>query len=127
MSTVHAVAWLDHNTAHIIHFDRDEVETHHLQAQGARANRQLHNKRSAHERHAVPEAFFDDIVAELEGAHEILVCGPGTAKNEFAKHVEKKHPILQRRIFDVQPMDHPSDGELLKLARAYFKAADRMR
>ena len=75
----------------------------------------------------MPVEFFDEIVHALEGAQEILVCGPGTAKTEFMQHVERLHHALKPRIFGVETVDHPSDGQLLQYARKYFKAADRMR
>ncbi len=125
MSHFHAVAWLDHSDAHVLHFSRDDVEASHLHAQ--HSHRHLHNRRAPHERHPAPVEFFDEIVHALEGAQEILVCGPGTAKTEFTRHVEHHHQALKARIFGVETVDHPSDGQLLQHARKYFKAADRMR
>lgn len=125
MSHYHAVAWLDHNDAHVLHFSRDAVESSHLHAE--HSHRHLHNKRAPHERHPLPVEFFDEIVAALGGASEILVCGPGAAKNEFAKHLETHHRELKEKIFGIETVDHPSDGQLLQFARKFFKAADRMR
>jgi hypothetical protein len=36
------------------------------------------------------------------------------------------HPELARKVSAVEPLDHPTDGELLALARKFFKADDRM-
>ena len=121
----HAVVWLDHSDAHVIKFSRDEVEMSHLHAH--QAHQHLHQKRAAHERHMPPTALFDDVVKGLAGAREILVCGPGAAKNEFVQFVEKHHHALRPLIYGVETLDHPSEGELLKFARSYFTAADRMR
>jgi hypothetical protein len=35
--------------------------------------------------------------------------------------------LLAAGIVGVEPVDHPSDGQTLKLARKYFKATDKIR
>lgn len=126
MSKLHAVAWLDHSDAHILRFTRDEAQTPaHVHAQ--QGHQHLHNKHGPHAQHLPPTDFFNDIVKGLAGAKEILICGPGSAKNEFVKHVEKHHHLMQPLIYGVETVDHPSDEQLLKFARSFFLAADRMR
>jgi stalled ribosome rescue protein Dom34 len=62
----------------------------------------------------------------LEGAREILVVGPGTAKLELIKYIHRHHRDLEARVVGVETVDHPSDGQLLGYARHYFEAKDRM-
>ena len=35
-------------------------------------------------------------------------------------------PELKKKLAGVEPMDRPTDGELVKHARHFFKAVDRM-
>lgn len=126
MSNLHAVAWLDHSDAHIIRFSRDETHPpEHVRS--SHGHQHLHNKHAPHAQHQPPTDFFDDVAKSLAEAHEILICGPGSAKNEFVKHIENHHRVIQPRIYGVETVDHPSDEQLLKFARSFFLAADRMR
>ncbi len=43
------------------------------------------------------------------------------------KHIETHDPRLRERLIGVEPMDHPTDGELLKHARRFFDGADKLR
>ncbi len=56
-----------------------------------------------------------------------MVAGPGTAKSEFASHLKKHVPQLKSRLLGVEPMGHPTDGELFDHARRSFKAAEKLR
>jgi len=62
----------------------------------------------------------------LTHAGAILITGPGKTKNEFENYVREHNPDLTKRISGVEALDHPSDGEMLALARKFFKADDRM-
>ena len=124
MSHYHAVVWLDHSEAHILHFTPDEVEA--AQIQSKQPHKHLHAKHTLHEKPHVESGYFHEVVAALRGAKEILVCGPGTAKLELIKHIHKHDQDLEPSVVAVETVDHPSDGQLLKYAHRYFKAADRM-
>ena len=54
----------------------------------------------------------------------LLIVGHGTAKNEFARFVREKVPALAPRIMGVETVDHPTQGEIVALARKFFKAKD---
>lgn len=127
MSHYHAVAWLDHREAKIFHFTADDVEKKTIKAHNP--HRQVHHRAgtlgSGHDHE--DRAFMDAVVAALGDAQAWIVVGPGAARTEFAKHVASHAPKLAGRIVGVEPMDHPSDGELVRFARKYAEAADRMR
>ena len=126
MSHTHAVVWLDSREAHVFQFNAEDVEKQRIRANAP--SRQVHQKAGiVGSGHAHGDkAFFEEIVEALAGATEWLVAGPGAAKNDFVNHVEKSAPQLKGRLIGVEPMDHPSDGELLAHARRFFKAADRI-
>ncbi len=126
MSHYHAVVWLDHTEAHVIHFSRDDVQT--FTAHASDKHPHLHHKRgsvgSGHRAEDVQ--YFGEIVKLLGGAQEILVTGPGSAKLEFVKYTHKHAASLVDRIMGVESADHPTDGQIVAHARRYFAAKDQM-
>lgn len=124
MSHYHAVVWLDHSEAHVLHFTPEEVEGEHIQSK--QAHRRLHAKHTLHEKHHPDSGYYQEIAAALRGAREILICGPGGAKLELIRHIHKHAHDLDPNVVGVETVDHPSDNQLLKYAHAYFRAADRM-
>jgi stalled ribosome rescue protein Dom34 len=122
----HAVVWLDHHEARVIHFNPTEADekvihpTHpprHLHAKAGSA--------SGTHQHGNPE-FFGEVAKELESAHLFMVTGPSTAKNEFVTYLEKHDPKLLAKLDSVHAMQHVTDNELVADARRHFKAADKM-
>ena len=45
---------------------------------------------------------------------------------EFKHYLAEHAPKIDARISAVETLDHPTDGELLALARKFFKVDDRM-
>ena len=70
--------------------------------------------------------FFGRVTDALAGAGTILIVGPAGAKTELASHLAAHAPGLSTRVAGVETVDHPSEGELLALARQFFRASDRM-
>ena len=127
MSHFHAVAWIDHHEAHVLHFTPDEAERTVVHAHGR--ERQVHHRKGTAGAGKAPEDrdYFKRVAASLADAQEVLVCGPALAKQEFLKYLEKHAAGLAKRIVGVENADHPTDGQLLAHARRWFVAADRMR
>jgi len=127
MSHTHAVVWLDAREAHVFQFNAEDVERQRIKAD--MPAHKIHQKAgivgSGHTHDS--KAYFDDIIAVLSGATEWLVVGPGALKNEFATYVEKHAPRLKSQLVGVEPMDHPTDGELIEHARRFFKMSDKMK
>lgn len=125
MTHKHAALWIDHHEAKVFHIDGDNVETLTLHAPHHHVRK--HPSVTAEKNHpADKEHYYHDVAKALEGALEILVVGPATAKLEFIKHVHKHDHALTPKIIGVETVDHPTDGQLVKYARSYFLAADRM-
>ena len=127
MAYNHAVVWLDHTEARVIHLDETAHEAHHVRSPHGKEH--LHHKAgSVGAGHAGAHAdFFDLVVKAVGGAQELLVVGPASAKNEFVKHATGRDARFAQRILGVENMDHPSENQLVAHARKYFLAADRMR
>ena len=126
MQTQHAVVWLDHRAVKIFFFDRDHAQELRLSAANPVDQVHKHAGTRGGGRIEMDTALMNQIVKSLEPAAEWLITGPGGAKDEFAKHVARHHRTLAYRIVGVESADHPTDGQILALARRFFRAADRM-
>lgn len=127
MPTHHAVVWIDHQQAHVMHFDADHVESKNLKSHAP--HRSSHSKHdSSGSSHSAPDtAFFASVATELKGSLEILVTGPAATKHEFVKYLKSHQTEVARRIAGIENLDHPSDGQVVAFARKFFVGADRMR
>jgi stalled ribosome rescue protein Dom34 len=122
----HALVWIDHHEAKVFHFDATDVE--HTTVHSSHPHQHLHHKaNSGDSGHAPVDKGFLERVAEcIAQAGAVLITGPASAKTELAAHIGRTSPELAKRISGVEPMDHPTDGELVAFARSFFKADDRM-
>lgn len=142
MSTYHAIVWLDHSEAHVILFDRE-----HIAAQKIKS-RSTHKATGGHvgthqgasgrgpgaSGHHTPggghstsdETYYHTVAEALKGVHEILVTGPAQAKDEFKAHCARHDKDIDRAIVGVVTSDHPSDGQLVAMAKQYFLKHDKM-
>lgn len=127
MPQSHGVVWMDFKEAHVFRFGAGDVETRRIKAHNP--FRKVHHKAGAigAGKGAADLSFFDHIADALRGVTEWLLVGPGHAKDDFLRHVETHIPHLKAKLVAVQPMDHPTDGELAEQARCFFKAVDKMR
>ena len=117
MSTFHAVVWMDHQEAHVVMFDREHIEAQRIHSRS-------HHKHQGKADDTV--AFYADVAQALTGTHEVLVTGPGLARNEFRDWCAAHHKSTAAAIVDSIASDHPSDGQLGALAKHYFKKFDAM-
>lgn len=123
----HAAVWLDHFHAVIVFVAPDAHRIVRLKSD--REDTRLHRKSGApgSGRLLVDANFFDRVAEELAShASDVLVAGPGSAKNEFRHSVERRQPSLAARIIEVITLDHPSDGELVEFARREFRRIDQL-
>ena len=62
--------------------------------------------------------YFDDIIAHIRDAELIQIFGPGDAKNELAKGLEKDG--LKERIVEIETADSMTDNQIAAKVREYF-------
>lgn len=124
--TYHACVWIDHYNARIFNISATTAETNSIEDSGQKHH--IHRKADhvGLGTEPVRHAFLDEVAAALGEAKAILITGPGAARTELAEHLRDKFPAVAAHIWGIEPMDHPSDGELIAAARQYFHAADRM-
>lgn len=116
----HAVVWMDHAEAHILHYTSEDVQN---KLAGQPLQRR-HHKRGQPDPTRAPldQAYFNDIARSLADATEILVAGPASAKSAFVKHLNEHSHDLRRKIVAIETVDHPSNAQLLDYARKHFRA-----
>ena len=119
MTTFHAVAWVDHQSAQILQFDAEHVQADKVKAHTHHTRQHGSEVRSEHE-------FFAAVCDAMAGIAEVLVCGPKTGMSDFKHYAEKHQPAVAARLMGYEPVDHPSDKQLVALARSFFVKADRM-
>jgi hypothetical protein len=122
----HAVVWIDHHEAKIFHFDAADFDAERIRS--AKPHQHLHHKAntvgSGHA--ATDRGFLERVAKALDVSGAVLITGPAAAKHELADYIAKVHPQLAARISGVETLDHPTDGEIVALARKFFRADDRM-
>ena len=119
MPLFHAVAWIDHQNAKILRFDATHIElkkarahTHYTRQHGSKV-------RDAHE-------FFSEVCDGCTDIAQIVVAGSRTTLSDFRHYVTKRRPDLLRRIIGWEPVDHPTDAQLVAMSRKYFVEHDLM-
>ena len=115
----HAVVWIDHHNAQVLQFDTEHVQaqkvkshSHHTRQHGAAV-------RDEHE-------FFGEVCDALAGIGEVLVTGSHTVQADFKHFLQKHRPAVLAQVVGYETVDHPSDNQLVALARTWFGKYDRM-
>jgi len=62
--------------------------------------------------------YYDAIVASIGGAESILVFGPGEAKGELKKRLQRKH--LGGRVAVIETVDKMTDRQIAAKVRQHF-------
>lgn len=122
----HAAVWLDHREAKVFEFGLEGVTSKMIHAHDQHT--QIHTQASppGSGKHHGEAGFYKEIAAALSHAGEVVVMGPGTAKNEFKHYLEDHAPQLAKKVLAYEAADHPNDAKIVEHARAAFKRLDRM-
>jgi hypothetical protein len=118
MSLYHAVAFVDHHAAEILQFGSDAVVERKVH-EHRKLTRQHHSGvRTEHE-------FFGHVCDALDGIAEVLVAGGHMGLADFRHYVDQHRPMLAPRIVGYEVVDHPSENQLVALARKHFVRYDQ--
>jgi stalled ribosome rescue protein Dom34 len=121
----HAIVWIDHLSAKVFYVGItgvDEVVFHaHLSTE------HLHHKaNSIGAGHVADDPrFLDEVAGALVHSGEILIIGPGGEKTALLHHMQKHQPEVAAAVVSVENADHPSDGQIVALAKRFFRFAAR--
>jgi stalled ribosome rescue protein Dom34 len=119
MTLFHAVVLIDHNQAQVLQFDAEHVQAQKVKAHNHYTKQHGSQVRSEHE-------FFGHVCDALEDVAEVLVTGSKTALADFKHYADKHRPQTAQRVVGYETVDHPSEHQLIALARQYFLRYDRM-
>jgi hypothetical protein len=119
VSHSHVVVRIDHQQAEVLQFDAQHLSEHKVRVQTDYTRQHASGVRTEHE-------FFGAVCDALAGLGEVLVTGPHTAQADFRGYVEKHRPALCHQIVGWETVDHPTEGQLIALARQYFVKHDRI-
>ncbi len=119
MTLFHAVVWTDHQSAQVLQFDAEHVVSEKIHAHTHHTAQHGSSVRSEHE-------FFAEVCAALDDIAEVLVTGSHTALADFRHYVEKHRPHIAAHILGYEVVDHPSQNQLVALARKTFVKFDNM-
>jgi hypothetical protein len=115
----HAVVRTDHQQAQVLRFDETQVQTQTVRLQAYTTAQHKSGVRSEHE-------FFGAVCDALDGIAQVLVTGTHTALTDFRHYAEKHRPQLTAHLVGYEVVDHPTDRQLVALAREYFQRQDRL-
>jgi stalled ribosome rescue protein Dom34 len=126
MTHYHACVWIDHRQARIfavglegsdVTVVKDHAQPHHIHRKADHVG--LGTEPLDH-------AFLEDVARALSPYKAILICGPGRARTELAGYLNEEYPLVSKRVWGIEAMDHPTDPQMIEMARKYFRAADPM-
>ena len=114
MTLPHAVVWTDHQSAQVLQFNADTVTAHKVKAHSHPTGQHGSAVRSEHE-------FFGAVCDALEGIPEVLVTGSHTSIADFRHYADKHRAQTALRITGYEVVDHPTENQLVAMARKYFE------
>ena len=105
----HITIWIDHQHAYIFKYTAAGVDESEMKNSGSADHEHL-------------KKFFHEVSINLGTPDQLLIVGPGTAKDEFKHHVEQHHhSALAKVIVGMEVMkDHPRKSEILSVSRNFF-------
>jgi stalled ribosome rescue protein Dom34 len=122
--------WIDHKDAFIVFTDDPHKQIDETEAKPAGIARHIRFvERSSAESSSAEDHrdrqhanhlthFYDEVISYLQEAQSILIFGPGEAKGELKKRMQKK--ALADRIVGVQAADRMTEHQIVAHARKYY-------
>lgn len=105
----HTTVWIDHEKAYIFQYEAQSIKEKTVE--GERHADTAHRKK-----------FYHEVATFLGKPDQVLIVGPGTAKDEFRHHCEEHHhTALAKAIVGVETMkERPRKSEILDVSRKFF-------
>lgn len=115
--------WIDHKKAVIVFVKGKEeeinlissnIEKHHRQSGVSMPADDIRQRELTEHLNT----YYDEVVSCIRDAESILIFGPGEAKGELKKRLEKEN--LGGRIVGIEPADKMTDPQVAAQVRAHF-------
>jgi stalled ribosome rescue protein Dom34 len=125
--------WIDHRKAVIVFLAGEEEEMKLVRSSVEKQVRRAADSRSGgpFESQAVQSdgrqqraltkhlnTYYNEVISSIRDAESILIFGPGEAKGELKKHLEREG--LGGRIVGVETVDEMTDGQIAAKIRQHF-------
>jgi len=117
MSPSQAVAWIEPLDAHVMALAPAD-------AAGERVDKPLHYARQRGSLLRGQHEFFSEVCEALAASQSVLVVGQHDPESAFRQYVSKHRPALALHVVGWQTMAHPTEAEVLTLAREFFAHRD---
>ncbi len=122
--------WIDHAHASVIRANKlaemdftdfnSDVEPHHKGTrEGGEHVTIVNQHRDDNSRHNEMKAFSREIIKTIQDADEIVIFGPGTAKNEFKNILEENKGLFQK-LKSLETTDNLTAAEMTEFMKNYF-------
>jgi hypothetical protein len=98
-------------------FDKEEVEVQHIKAR--------HHHTPKHSHIGADKDLFKAIATSLDCVGEVLLTGPANAKIEFRGWCKHNPHAVDKAMVDVVTTDHPTDVQVVAMARQSFLKFDQ--
>jgi hypothetical protein len=124
--------WIDHKQAYLIRNGAKKVEVIPSNVKrrahftgGARIggayNQNLDSELRHNDHYQLQlEKYYAQVIKTLQQADSILLMGPGEAKLEFKKEIQK-HADLRSRLVKVEPADKMTINQMLAHVRLFYE------
>ena len=119
MPLSHAVAWIDHHKASVIQLDAEQSHDEKVIEQAHYTRQHGSEVRTEHE-------FFAHVCDALTGIKSVLIVGGHTAQSDFRHYVDKHRHAMAAQIVGWETVDHPTEGQLVKMGREFFVSKGEM-
>jgi hypothetical protein len=119
MNLFHAIAFVDHHSAEVLQFASEQMEERKVHEHLKLTRQHGSAVRTEHE-------FFGHVCDALDGITEVLVVGGHTGLADFRHYADKHRPQTAKRIVGYEVVDHPTENQLVALARKHFVKYDKM-
>ena len=118
--------WIDHRKAVIVFLTRLEEEeitqissdlkhAHRQSGASVRADDLQQREMTEH-----LNRYYDEVISSLRNAEAILILGPGEAKGELKKRLEKNH--VKGHEIELETVDKLTDRQLVAKVRERFSS-----
>ncbi|WP_139313342.1 hypothetical protein [Rhodoferax antarcticus] len=113
MNLLHAVVFVDDHCALVVRFGRRHPQDDKSQVPQHVTCQHANDTHSKH-------AFFGEVCDALDGVTQALISGRQQVLADFGRFVDQHRPHTAKLIAGYERVGHPSQAELVVIARKYF-------
>lgn len=124
--------WIDHKQAYIVHegAEKPEVIASNVEARvrysggtriGGQYNQRVDSELRYNDRfqHQLRE-YYENVIAAIRDAEQILIFGPGEAKLELEREIQKSKP-LAKKVVKVETTDKMTENQIMAYVREFYE------